>query len=271
MDWIQVIVLSLIQGITEFLPISSSAHLILPGLLTEWPDQGLAFDVAVHFGTLVAVVAYFRGPLLTMVTSVTPQALIRRPPSDKGRLDEARRNVLLLIVATLPVVGIGVVSKDFVASNLRTLPVITAATLLFAGMLWYADRRPGTRATLDLRDALIIGLAQAVALIPGTSRSGITITAALLLGISRVRAAEFSFLLAIPTIAGAQLLLTLDLVSAPNSSELLQAACGALIAGISAYLGIHFFIRLVNVTGMLPYVVYRVALGLTLLGVMVFY
>ena len=270
MDWLQVVFLSLLQGLTEFLPVSSSAHLVLPAQLTNWPDQGLAFDVAVHFGTLIAVLAYFRGDLVSMLSAVS------RSPSLIGTLgwqtvigqtaahDRDLDLVFKLGVATLPIVIVGFAGKDFIETQLRTIPVIATTTMLFGAVLWFADRRSGSRSVVAWRDALWIGLAQVLALIPGTSRSGITITVALLIGLSRVSAARFSFLLSIPAIAGAQLLLTRDLVATESSIDMLPILVGGLIAFASAYASIHFFIRLLDRFGMTPYVVYRLLLGCVL-------
>ena len=267
MDWIQVVLLSLIQGLTEFLPISSSAHLVLPAQLTDWPDQGLAFDVAVHFGTLLAVITYFRQDLIKMLAAFTqaPAMLSNlgwRPTLQQtADHDEYLDLVIKLVLATLPVVIVGFATKDIIEENLRTLSVIATTTILFAVVLWIADRRPGSRSLASWSDTVWIGLAQTLALVPGTSRSGITIAVALLVGLNRVAAARFSFLLAIPTIAGAQLLLTLDLMSEGNSVDLAPIAVGSLIAFTSAYLSIHFFIRLLDRFGMMPYVIYRLVLG----------
>jgi len=260
LDWLQLIFLSLVQGLTEFLPISSSAHLVLPAQLTDWPDQGLAFDVGVHFGTLIAVVAYFRIELTGMAQGALSYPLHREYTEDIDLM-------LKLTAATLPVVIVGFLAKDFVEANLRTVPVIALTTILFAAVLWLADRHPGNSEIPRWRDAWVIGAAQVLALVPGTSRSGITITAALLAGLSRTGAARFSFLLAIPTIAGAQLLLTLDLLEAGADQLWSDLITGAVIAGIAAYLCIHYFIALVERTGMLPYVVYRLLLGGVLLGI----
>ena len=267
MDWLQVVLLSLIQGLTEFLPISSSAHLVLPAQLTDWPDQGLAFDVAVHFGTLLAVIAYFRQDLLQMLAAFTraPAMLSNlgwRPTLQQtADHDEYLDLVIKLVLATLPVVIVGFATKDIIEENLRTLSVIATTTILFAVVLWIADRRPGSRSLASWSDTIWKGLAQTFALLPGTSRSGVTIAVALLVGLNRVAAARFSFLLAIPTIAGAQLLLTLDLMSEGNSVDLAPTAVGGLIAFASAYLSIHFFIRLLDRFGMMPYVIYRLVLG----------
>ena len=261
MDWLQLVILSLIQGITEFLPISSSAHLVLPAQLTDWPDQGLAFDVGVHFGTLLAVLVYFREDLRRMATSTLSWPATRRYDTD---LDL----VLKLALATLPVAVAGYLGKDLVEDHLRTVPVIICTTMGFAVLLWWSDRKPGSGETVSWHHALIVGVAQVLALVPGTSRSGITITAALLVGLSRTAASRFSFLLAIPTIAGAQLLLTLDLLNAPEDRAFTHIAVAAMLAGIAAYLCIHYFIRLVERTGMTPYVIYRLALGTVLLALL---
>ena len=267
MDWLQVVLLSLIQGLTEFLPISSSAHLVLPAQLTDWPDQGLAFDVAVHFGTLLAVITYFRRDSLQMLAAFTraPAMLSNlgwRPTLQQtADHDEYLDLVIKLVLATLPVVIVGFATKDIIEENLRTLSVIATTTILFAVVLWIADRRPGSRDFASWSGTVWIGLAQTLALVPGTSRSGITIAVALLVGLNRVAAARFSFLLAIPTIAGAQLLLTIDLMSEDNSVDLAPIAVGGLIAFASAYLSIHFFIRLLDRFGMMPYVIYRLVLG----------
>jgi len=273
LEWLQVIVLALVQGITEFLPVSSSAHLVLPAQLTSWPDQGLAFDVAVHFGTLIAVLAYFRKDLLSMLWAIGQAPAVYAARSSEvpsnAETEQAAQGIVQLLklgLATIPVVIIGFLGKDFIQDNLRTVPVIATTTMLFGAALWYADRRPTTNTTITWQAAALIGLAQSIALIPGTSRSGITITAALLLGLSRVEAAKFSFLLAIPTIAGAQLLLSLDLAAGNLDRDLAKVAAGAALAGVSAYLGIHYFMQLVERTGMLPYVLYRLVLGLVLFG-----
>ena len=270
MDWLQLIILSLIQGITEFLPISSSAHLILPAQLTAWPDQGLAFDVAVHFGTLMAVVAYFRHELNEMLqASITaPRQIMRDGLSytlDAANGNPHLRQVFLIAIATIPIVIIGFAAKDFVDSELRSVTVIATATLVFGLALWYADTRPQYDRPITFPIAALIGLAQCIALIPGTSRSGITITAGLLIGLGRTQSARFSLLLAIPTILGAQLLMMTDLDFDQLSAQATTMLSACVMAGTSAYACIHFFIRLVERTGMRPYVYYRIALGSALL------
>lgn len=259
MEDLQLIILALIQGITEFLPISSSAHLILPAQLLGWEDQGLAFDIAVHVGTLAAVLVYFRRDLAGYATSGTAALLNRR-------LDERASELLKILVATLPIVACGFLARDVVETSLRSVLVIAVATILFGLLLGYADRRRGERIAVSWPDALVIGAMQVLALVPGTSRSGITITAALLLGLSRVSAARFSFLLSIPTIAGAGLLAGAGLIRADTPAAAWgDLATAAGVSGIAAYTCISAFIALVERTGMMPYVVYRLVLGFVLI------
>ena len=257
MDILQIVVLALIQGITEFLPISSSAHLILPAQLTEWPDQGLPFDVALHLGSLTAVVVYFRGDLRQFGTGGILWLRERRPDPHAALL-------MKVLLAVLPMVVAGLILKDWVASDLRSVQVIATATAGFAVLLWLADRRHGEQHEISWNHALTIGLFQTLALIPGTSRSGITMTAALLLGISRVAGARFSFLLSIPTIAGAALLSTVDLLEDPGPVDSTALVLGFAIAAVSAYACIYYFLAFIERTGMAPYVIYRFLLGAAL-------
>ena len=252
--------LALLQGLTEFLPISSSAHLILPSQLLGWDDQGLAFDVAVHLGTLLAVLTYFRRDMARMLIAV-----LAWRPSDQQTHPDARLAVWL-VVATLPLVVAGFVFFDDVETHLRSMRVIGWTTLLFAVLLAVGDQSRGARSVVDIRlaDALVIGLAQAMAIIPGTSRSGITMTAALLLGLGREAAARFSFLLSIPAILGASALGLAALLGKSEAVDWPQLGIGVAVAGASAYTCIHFFLKLVERTGMMPYVVYRLVLGAAL-------
>ena len=261
MDLSQVIVLALIQGITEFLPISSSAHLILPAQLTAWPDQGLLFDVAVHLGSLTAVIVYFRVELT-------------RFAADAFRLRAGAPALLLskVALATVPAALAGLLFKPFIEVELRTVGVIAVATIAFAIPLWWADRRvTSTRDehALSYPQAAVVGLAQALALVPGVSRSGITITAALLVGLGREGAARFSFMLAIPTIAGAALLSTVDAGNAPEVVAWADLGLGFAVSAAAAYGCISAFVALVNRTGMTPYVVYRLVLGAVLVWLFV--
>ena len=187
MDFLQILVLALVQGLTEFLPVSSSAHLILVPILTGWEDQGLAFDVAVHVGTLSAVVIYFRKEIGKMFVSWVASVL------GKG-IDKDAKLAWAVLLGTIPVGIVGLVFKDFIEENLRSAYVLAVATLVFALLLWWADAKArGERDEYSLRwiDVLFIGLAQALALIPGTSRSGATMTAGLFLGLSRQASARF--------------------------------------------------------------------------------
>ena len=258
-DVLRATILALVQGLTEFLPISSSAHLILPSALFGWEDQGLAFDVAVHLGTLSAVVLYFYRDLLDIARGCLAH-LFRREASAASRLGWQ------LVAATVPVIIAGFLMKDVVDEYLRQTSVIAVATIVFGVLLFWADRTAGKGSigAISWKTALIVGLAQVLALIPGTSRSGITMTAGLFCGLDRQSSSRFSFLLSIPVIAGAALLLVLDLLQQDvvNWAELLY---GTVLAGITAFICVHFFLRAINAMGFLPFVIYRLVLGITLL------
>jgi len=263
MDSVQAIWLGLIQGITEFLPISSSAHLILLPQLLGWPDQGLAFDVAVHVGTLLAVMWHFRRQLLPLAGQTLASAW-RRAPVGESQLGWA------LIIGTLPLVLGALILADAAETVFRGPPVIAWATIGFGLLLWLAARR-GDRGADEYDigpwQALFIGAAQVLAIIPGTSRSGITMTAALWLGLEATAAARFSFLLSIPAIALAGAWKALQLLSAPAPVDWALFALGVGVAGISAYACIRVFLALVARIGMTPFVIYRLALGVALLAV----
>lgn len=261
MDWLQILLLALVQGITEFLPVSSSAHLILVPVLTGWQDQGLAFDVALHLGSLSAVLIYFRDDILSMTRSWT-QSLVTR------RLDSESRLAWAVILGTIPVGLAGLAFADVIEDTLRSPLYMAAGLILFGLALGWADwKHRGQRdeRQLDWKDVLFIGVAQAIALFPGTSRSGITITAALLLGLSRDAAARFSFLLSIPVIMIACGLQTFALIQSGMDTDWSAMIAGILISGISAYLCIHYFLGFIKRIGMQPFVVYRIALGLILI------
>ncbi|MGR4070507.1 undecaprenyl-diphosphate phosphatase [Billgrantia sp. C5P2] len=269
MDWLQVVVLSVVQGLTEFLPISSSAHLILVPVLTGWNDQGLVFDVAVHLGSLLAVVFYFRHDLQRMAVSWIGSlgGVMRRQGTN---LDPDARLAWWVLLATIPVCVVGLALHDVIEVGMRSPLLIAVGLIGFGLLLSYADwrKREGRNEyQLMLRDAMIIGLAQALALIPGTSRSGITITAALLLGMSREGAARFSFLLSIPVIVLASGLEIVSLMQATNDIDWQALSVGVVLSGLSAYLCIHYFIAFIKRIGMQPFVVYRIVLGLWLLWI----
>ncbi len=261
MDIIQIIVLALVQGLTEFLPISSSAHLILVPYLTDWPDQGLAFDVAVHVGTLTAVVIYFRKEISKMFFAWIA--------SLKGKHSEDSKLAWGVLIGTIPVGLAGLLFKDVISENLRTPLVIAVTTIIFGFLLWYADwsgKRQRDEHSMSWKDIIVIGCAQAVALIPGTSRSGITITAGLMLGLTAPAAARFSFLLSIPVIVLAGGVETLDYLKVASINDMNDLIIGALISAVSAYLCIHYFLMLLERVGMTPFVIYRLVLGFLLLS-----
>lgn len=261
MDWLQILVLALVQGITEFLPISSSAHLILVPLLTGWQDQGLAFDVALHVGSLLAVMIYFRHDIQLMSRSWT-QSLVTR------RLDADSRLAWAVILGTIPVGLAGLAFDGIIEDTLRSPFYMAAGLIVFGLALGWADwKHRGQRDERQLtwKDVLFIGIAQAIALFPGTSRSGITITAALLLGLSRDAAARFSFLLSIPVIIIACGLKTAELINSTADTDWSAMLAGIFISGISAYLCIHYFLGFIKRIGMQPFVIYRIALGLMLI------
>jgi undecaprenyl-diphosphatase len=250
MDTLQTVLLALLQGLTEFLQISSSAHLILLPRLLGWGDQGLAFDVAVHVGTLLAVVLYWL------------QSCLNRRMSADARL------AWLVLLGTVPVAVAGLALHDVIETYLRSPMVIALATIGFGILLGLADwrgRQSRSEITLTVPDVIWIGLAQALALVPGTSRSGITMTAALALGLTRSAAARFSFLLSIPVILMAGGFESLKLVQQLEPVAWGSILLGTAIAAVSAYLCIHFFMRLIERVGMFPFVVYRLLLGAFLL------
>jgi len=260
MDTLQVILLAILQGFTEFLPISSSAHLLLPSLMLGWADQGLAFDVAVHVGTLAAVLFYYRSDLLRMVG-----CWMRSISGGAGSEDS--RLVWYLLAASIPVGLVGVIGSEFIEANLRTIPVIATTTLAFGVLLAVADRisaDPGQGRSLSLGVVLLIGLAQALAVIPGVSRSGITMTAAMCLGLDRQNSARFSFLVSIPVIGGAGLLQLLDLLGSTAPVDWAALGLGTVVSGITAYLCIAAFLRLLDRVGLMPFVYYRVGLAAVL-------
>ncbi len=262
MDTIQILILSLVQGFTEFLPISSSAHLILTPRLLGYQDQGFAFDVAVHLGSLLAVIGYFRTDIARMLRDFLLSLRASGTPTRESQM------VWMIVLATLPIVVIGGIFKSLVETDLRSTLVIAVSTILFGLLLYWFDikgRRTRDEYSLIWKDALVIGVFQALAIIPGTSRSGITMTAGLMLGLTREAASRFSFLLAIPTILMSGALVTLDLIQSDLPVSWNELLLGAVLSFASAYLCIHFFLKLIEKMGMLPFVIYRLLLGLALL------
>ncbi|WP_438864124.1 undecaprenyl-diphosphate phosphatase [Neptunicella sp.] len=260
MTLIEIIVLALIQGVTEFLPISSSGHLILPSVLLGWQNQGLAFDVAIHIGSLLAVIIYFRDDIRRM--------LLAWFGSLNGKVTDDSKLAWWVIVATIPAVIAGFLLKDFVENYARSALVVASTTIIFGLLLGYADYRATQHKNiyqLTWKSAIFVGLMQALALIPGTSRSGITMTAGLMAGMDRESAARFSFLLSIPTILGAGLLISLELAQTSSPIDWQAMLYGVLLSFVSAYLCIALFLSWISRIGMLPFVIYRLILGAVLL------
>ena len=262
LDFFQVTILAALQGDTEFLPISSSGHLILPSLLFAWNDQGLTFDVAVHVGTLFAVLIYFKDDLQRLVLALT-MSVFRREQSQDSKL------AWMLLAATIPAGLSGLLFASQVEQYGRSLLLIGITSIGFGLLLLVSDRignKQRTLADMNWKTALLIGFAQILALIPGTSRSGVTMTAALFCNLDRAAAARFSFLLAIPIIAASGLLRGIQLLrDGTESVEWLVLLYAIFISAVVAYLCIHYFLQLIERFGFLPFVIYRVLLGIALI------
>jgi len=261
MENVQILLLALVQGITEFLPISSSAHLILAPKLFGFRDQGLAFDVAVHLGSLIAVIGYFRAELLLICRDLL------RSLGPTGKATDNSHMGWMMILSTMPIMILGLALKSFVEEHMRTALMIAVPTIIFALLLYWYDikgRKQRHESSIVWKDALVIGLFQALAIFPGTSRSGITITAGLMLGLSREAASRFSFLLAVPTILMSGTLVTYDLLISAAPIVWNELIAGVALSFVAAYLCIHLFLRFIERCGMLPFVVYRLILGVIL-------
>jgi len=262
------IVLGIVQGLTEFLPISSSGHLLLVPWLFDWndltdPEIKKAFDVALHVGTLVAVAAYFRSDVIALVRGGL-RGIGRRPMTSDGRL------AWLLMLSAVPAALVGAIFESAIDDHLGGPVVIAVSLAVFGAFLWWADRRTGRRDTdsFDARDAMIIGAAQVLALNPGTSRSGITMSAARLLGYERESATRLSFLMSLPVIAGAAVVKLGGLASDGVPDGLLvPMIVGMITAGIAGWLAVWGLLRLVRTRNLDPFVWYRVALAVLVLGV----
>ena len=257
MPFLLLTLVAAVQGLTEFLPVSSSGHLALIPLVTDQPYQGRAIDVAAHVGTLGAVLLYFRHDLLAMLLAL-------RPGGDAGQ----RRLILLLGLATAPVFIIGYIVNELEPAWMTDIRALAIANLVFAGALWHADRIGSmTRNLAEMRfgGAVLIGLSQCLALIPGASRSGVTMTAARYLGIDRVAAARFSLLLSIPTIAGAGLLKGLDIIADGDAALGMHALVVAVLSFGFALAAIGWMMRWLARADFRIFVWYRMALGGVLL------
>lgn len=271
-----IVVLALIQGITEFLPVSSSAHLIFPSQLLGWDDQGIAFDVAVHLGTLLAVVIYYISDLYE-ITIHTIKSMITRKQTPQSRVG------WFIVIGTIPAAVAGLLLEEFISTVGRSIHIIAYTTIgfgLLLGLASYVNRkmnwhtkanlhnnRPDSLRKLNLAQTLVIGFSQALALIPGTSRSGITMTAGLFLGMRPEAAARFSFLLSIPIILASALLEGIKLVTSdvPGVANPVEMLVGGIIAFITALIVIALFMRFISKSGMAVFVIYRILLGFGLL------
>jgi len=260
MDSIQALVLGIVQGITEFLPISSSAHLILTSKLMNLQDQGINFDVAVHFGSLLAVIIYFYKDSIRLCKG--------QIDTIKGKKSYEASLFKKITVATLPVIFIGLLLKEYVETTFRDAIFIIGFTSIFWGiLLYFADKKEETikkMSEIDYKTAFLMGIAQALAIIPGTSRSGSTMTIARFLNFSRKSSAEFSMLMSIPVITLMMIVNIYDIIK-QGESYLLDFKF--LLIGISssfvfALLSIHILLKLVTKIGFIPFVIYRIALGL---------
>jgi len=260
MEWYQLVALAVVQGITEFLPISSSAHLILVPHVLGWADQGLGFDLAVHLGTLIAVLGYFRADVVVLL-----RAWIESMTS--GRRDGDVVMAWGLILATLPAIGFGLIVGLLGEDMLRLPWIIATTSIVFGVLLGVVDiraRRDRDVRSLTWRGYIGVGLAQAVALIPGSSRSGMTIMAARAAGLTRPQAARLSFFLAIPITTAAIAFEVMMLLDSPIDDAWGAMAAAAALACVSAVVTIHYFLRMLQSVGMMPFVIYRVLLGLLL-------
>ena len=256
-DYFLSFLLGLIQGLTEFLPISSSAHLLFPTLIFGTNDLGLSFDIAVHAGTLIAVIFFFRNEIKCMLKSVTT--------SDTS-FSDYRKLTYMLIIATIPIVVAGLGFSDFIEDRIFNVSSIAITNLIFAIILFvvFLNRKENLSIfEISLKAAILIGFFQCFALIPGASRSGMAITGALLIGLNLKDASKFTFLLSIPTIAGALIFLLVDFNQI--SFDYLNVLIGFFVSMIVAFFTIKYFLAFVERIGMVPFVMYRVILGLMLL------
>jgi undecaprenyl-diphosphatase len=263
------IVLGITQGLSEFLPISSSGHLILVPWLFGWDDfagnESLkkSFDVALHLGTLVGAVAYFRSDIVRY---------LRAAFTPRGRGSDDRRLAWLLVASTIPAAITGALFADVIEEHTGAIPLVAAMLIVFGLVLGWADRLPGTRPveTVGLRDALLMGAGQAVALQPGVSRSGVTMTAGRMAGLGRDGAARFAFLMSLPITAGALVFKWFDVAAEGGIPDGFAApfVWGIVASGITGWLAVWGTLRLIKTRSFAPFVIYRVVLGV---GVLLLY
>lgn len=264
MNLYHVFILALIQGLTEFLPVSSSAHLIFFPKLLQWQDQGIEFDVAIHVGTLAAVVTYFRAEIYLMINNWLKSL-------GHKKLNKDAKLAWAIIFGTIPVGLSGLVLHKFVATTMRGSWILALTTMGFAVILAIASliaKQKRDEYHLTWKDILIVGSMQAIAVIPGVSRSGITLTGGLFAGLTRNAAARYSFLLSIPVIILAGGLEMLNLINSPQNIDYQAIILGFIVAAISGYLCIDLFLKFLAKYGVMPFVIYRLVLGTAMLFVL---
>lgn len=265
MTILHILILSVIQGLTEFLPISSSGHLILLPNYFGWENQGFEMDIALHVGTLLAVLIYFRDDIWGMSTHFFRFCLqgFRLP-----LLDDQVRLALSLVVATLPAVVVGFILKKLGMDQIRQVGVIATTSIVFGLVLFASDHFGPQKKSLQaitLKQGFLIGLAQAIALVPGVSRSGICISAALSLGFTRIAAARFAFLMSIPSILGAATLTTIDVVKEGTPLVWNNIGLAIIFSGMAGIAAIHLMMTFLARHSLTPFVIYRILLGLGIL------
>jgi undecaprenyl-diphosphatase len=271
LSWLQLVVLAVVQGITEFLPVSSSAHLILVPHLAGWPDQGVAIDAASHLGTLAAVLAYFWRDVWHLITGFLRLVSGRRDSA--GRPDRWGLMAVYIVISTVPLLIVGFAIDRYAGDALRKMAIIAWTMPIFGIVLYLADRfAVALRRLEDLRfgHAITIGCAQALALIPGISRSGITMVTARLLGFERAEAARFSFLLSIPASAAAGAYETLKMIRAGDTAMLQDATAVAVLSALTGILAIAFLMVYLRRATFAVFAIYRVLLGGVLLYLIYF-
>lgn len=254
MDLIHIFILSIIQGVTEFLPISSQSHLILTSYFLGLSDQGLGFDIALHFGSLIAILIYYRKEVRSLFSLS----------------DEGLNYLKLIIIGSIPLPIIGLLFIDIVSQNMRSVFSIALMTILFAVILYLADLKKKEVVTkfanISIYTIVFIGLMQTLAIMPGVSRSGIVITAALLANFSREDSIKIAFLLSIPAIFMATVYQSMQLYEVGNIEILNEHLLGMILSFIFSYITIHLFISTINKISFTPYIIYRLILGVTLTG-----
>lgn len=261
MTFLQILTLAIVQGFTEFLPVSSSGHLIIVPHLTGWADQGLHFDIAVHVGTLLAVLLYFRSDIAMILRDALEYWQTRR-------MNFGARLALFIVIGTIPAVIFGVVYKQYFPDGIRSVTFVACNLIGFGVLMWAADRYSSSRDNLQRlgwRSAVVIGLMQMIAIIPGVSRSGITITAGRFLGLNRSEAARYSMLLAIPAITGAAVLGFTEMIESPEPIIWPDIIMGIGLSFTAGLVAITFMMEWLRRMNLNIFVGYRIALGIALL------